>query len=91
MSIQRVSFGNANFKKVFARKIDKMTHVDLTNPQTCDAVRTTWQRIGIRQNPNIIVRADEPFDVTYAKAIIPTPNGTKVLESKTAYPLKKRG
>ena len=72
MSIQRVSFGNANFKKVFARKIDKMTHVDLTNPQTCDAVRTTWQRIGIRQNPNIIVRADEPFDVTYAKAIIPT-------------------
>lgn len=90
MSIQRVSFGNANLKRVFARKVDKMTHIDLTNPQTNGALRSTWQRIGIRHNPNIIVRADEPFDVTYAKAFIPTKNGTKAVECKTTYPLKNK-
>lgn len=93
MSIQKVSFGvNPKINKlgkVIQRKADKLSHIDLCSQETSTAVRLTWQRQGIRNNPNIIVRPDEPFDVVFSKAYIQTPNGKKVVECRKTYPLKK--
>lgn len=91
MKIQSISFGNrTNAGKIIAKKVDGLRNIDLTKDQLSDSVRLTWQRIGIRNNPNIIVRHDQPFEVTYSKAIIITSDGTKTVQSKKSYPLKNQ-